>query len=123
MEFHFSYPQYPVHPPAITAFGDPSLTSYHQPQPHYLQSNTDFRTDPVITEVTHTRRRDDRKEYRPTNESVVVHTSPRQTPPASKVTIQHSRPSRLPRQRHSRTVIKEETTRTPHTTTTSHIRT
>jgi hypothetical protein len=66
--------------------------------------------------------RTDRKKRKPTNKTVVVHTSRNPTPPAPNIIIEQPRPPRLPRKIQSTTVLKERTTQTPHTTTTTYIR-
>jgi hypothetical protein len=65
----------------------------------------------------------DRKKPKPTNPTVIVHTSRNPTPPTPKIIIEQPRPARLPRKLKSTTVLKERTTQTPHTKTTTYIQT
>jgi hypothetical protein len=67
--------------------------------------------------------RTNRKKQKPTNKTIVVHTSRNPTPPTPKIIIEQPRPPRLPRKLKSTTILKERTTQTPHTKTTTYIQT
>jgi hypothetical protein len=97
---------------------DPSNSTAQQQQ--QTQTTTIVSPNPLVDTGTYTYMRTDRKKRKPTNKTVVVHTSRNPTPPTPKVIIEQPR---LPRKIKSTTVLKERTTQTPHTTTTTYIRT
>lgn len=94
-----------------------------QPKEHIETTTTVINPNPLIDKGTYTYMAKDRKKRKTTNPTVVVHTSRNPTPPIPKVIIEQPRRVRLPHKLKSTTRLKEQTTQTPHTKTTTYIET
>jgi hypothetical protein len=89
----------------------------------HIQTTKTISPNPLIDKGTYTHMQTKRKKHKPVNKTVIVHTSRNPTPPTPKIIIEQPRPRRLPHKLQSTTVLKEQTTQTPHTTTTTYVRT
>jgi hypothetical protein len=101
---------------------DPSNSTAQQQQ-QTETTTTMISPNPLRDKGTYTYMPNDRKKHKPTKKTVVVHRSRNPTPPTPKIIIEQPRPSRLPRKLKSTTILKERSTQTPHTTTTTYVRT
>ena len=113
-----SNPQYDAYNTTVPVATDPSNSTTQE-----QQTTTIISPNPLIDKGTYTYMSNDRKRHKPINKTVVVHTSRNPTPPTPKIIIEQPRPYRLPRKLKSTTILKERTTQTPHTTTTTYVRT
>ncbi|CAF0773688.1 unnamed protein product [Rotaria sp. Silwood1] len=112
------YEAYNTTVPAVTVASNPTTQ-----QQEHIQTTTTVSPNPLIDKGTYTYMPTDKKKHKSTKKTVVVHTSRNPTPPAPKIVIEQPRRSRLPRKIQSTTVLKERTTQTPYTTTTTYVRT
>lgn len=116
----FNSPYYPAYNTNVPAL-PPTSNTTTQPQEH-TQTTTTADTNTLVDKGTYTYMSTDRKKLKPTKKTVVVHTSRNRTPPAPNIIIEQPRRSRLPQKLQSTTILKERTTQTPHTTTTTYVR-
>ena len=98
-----------------------ATTQEQQPQQE-TQTTTVVNPNPLIDTGTYTYMPPNRKKRKPSNKTVVVHTTRNPTPPTPKIIIEQPRPRR-PRKIKSTTILKERSTQTPHTKTTTYIQT
>jgi len=113
--------QYDAYNATVPVVTNPSNSTPQEQQ--QTQTTTIISPNPLRDKGTYTYMSNDRKKHKPTSNTVVVHTSRNPTPPTPKIIIEQPRPSRLPRKLKSTTILKERTTQTPHTTTTTYVRT
>ncbi|CAF4346127.1 unnamed protein product, partial [Rotaria sp. Silwood2] len=111
------YEAYNTTVPAVTVASNPTTQ-----QQEHIQTTTTVGPNPLIDKGTYTYMPTNEKKHKSTKKTVVVHTSRNPTPPAPKIIIEQPHRSRLPRKLQSTTVLKERTTQTPHTKTTTYVR-
>jgi hypothetical protein len=76
-----------------------------------------------MDKATYTRMASDDGRHKPSNKTVIVHTSRNPTPPTPKVIVEQSRRHRRgPRKSRSRTLVKERRIHDPHTETMTYSR-
>ena len=77
-----------------------------------------------MDKATYTHMTNDERTHKPSNKTVIVHTSRNPTPPTPKVIIeQPRRHRRVPRKIRSTTLVRERTRHDPRTKTTTYTRT
>lgn len=120
----FSYSQYGTYNSTMPFMTVPSNLVSQQQEPTQTTTTTvEPSPNTLVDKGTLTYMVSDRKKHKPANKTVVIHTSRNPTPPAPKIIIEKPHRSRLPRKLQSTTVLKERTTQTPHTTTTTYVQT
>lgn len=87
------------------------------------QTTTVVGPNPLVDTGTYTHMPTKRKKEKPANQTVIVHNARNPTPPTPKIIIEQPRRVRLPRKIRTKTILKEHSTQTPHTTTTAYVQT